>query len=187
MFSIKFSDAAAAFASVNAVVPVSEAHGCLSGALCASRDYSLDAWLDELLDDSQGESTAPPEAVEQVKASLKTLYDDTTRALRGDEMEFAPYLPDDDLPLARRAEALAQWCQGFLYGFGAAGGSRPHGKAQVLPSDVDEVLRDLGQIARASAGDEEPTEEDESDYAEIVEYIRASVQLVHDELKPTLQ
>lgn len=202
MFSIKFSDAAAALAGANAVVPVAEAHGCLSGALCASRDYSLASWQDELLEDVQGESTqgdsipgdstlgdsaAPTEAVTDVKKCLQALYDDTTRALRGAEMEFAPFLPDDDLPLARRAEALAQWCQGFLYGFGAAGGNRPHGRATSLPPDVEEVLRDLGQIARASAGDQDPTEEDESDYAEIVEYIRASVQLVHDELKPTLQ
>lgn len=187
MFSIKFSDAAAAFANANAVVPIAEAHGCLSGALCASRDYSLASWQDELLDDSQGEAAAPSEAIAAIKDCLQSLYEDTTRALRGDEMEFAPFLPDDDLPLARRAEALAQWCQGFLYGFGAAGGNRPQGRVEGLPSDVDEILRDLGQIARATAGDQEPTEEDESDYAEIVEYIRASVQLVHDELKPTLQ
>lgn len=188
MFNVKFSDAAAAFAAANAVVPVAEAHGCLSGALCASRDYSLASWMDELLDDAAGESTAaPPDAVGSVKQYLQTLYDDTSRALRGDDMEFAPFLPDDDLPLARRAEALAQWCQGFLYGFGAAGGNRPHGRAESLPPDVDEILRDLGQIARATAGEQEPTEEDESDYAEIVEYIRASVQLVHDELKPTMQ
>jgi uncharacterized protein YgfB (UPF0149 family) len=43
-------------------------------------------------------------------------------------------------------------------------------------------LTDLARIARASVGETEPTEEDESDYAEIVEYIRAGAQLVHDEL-----
>jgi uncharacterized protein len=187
MFSIKFSDAAAALANANAAIPIAEAHGCLSGALCASRDYSLASWLDEFLDDSHAESDASPESVAALKDYLQSIFDDTARALRGDQMEFAPFLPDDDLPLASRAEALAQWCQGFLYGFGAAAGNRPHGHGPALPPEIDEVLRDLGQIARASAGDQEATEEDESDYAEIVEYIRASVQLVHDELKPTLQ
>jgi len=110
------------------------------------------------------------------------VYTDTLRALRGDEMSFTPLLPDDDTPLASRAEALAQWCQGFLYGFGSVSGGRIK-----LPAEVDEILRDFTQLARATAGDTEPTEDDESDYVEIIEYVRAGAQLVHDELRPTLQ
>jgi uncharacterized protein YgfB (UPF0149 family) len=179
MFSIKFSDAAAVLASANASIAIAEAHGCLSGALCASHEYSFNRWLDELLDDP-GEGVATEIAV--AKDLLQTLYAGTLRALRGDEMEFVPFLPDDDAPLASRAEALAQWCQGFLYGFGSVSGT-----VRKLPTEVDEVLRDLSQIARATAGDTEPTEQDESDYVEIVEYVRAGAQLVHDELRPTLQ
>jgi uncharacterized protein len=89
-------------------------------------------------------------------------------------------LPDDDAPLARRAEALAQWCQGFLYGFGSVAGTQRN-----LPAQVDEVLKDLTQISRASAGDSEPTDDDEEDYVEIVEYVRVGAQLVHDELLPS--
>jgi uncharacterized protein YgfB (UPF0149 family) len=178
MLSIKFSDAVEVLASANATVTAAEAHGCLSGALCASSDYSFANWFDELSDDAE---TPVPE-VTSAKELLQTLYTETLRSLRGGEMEFSPLLPGDDLPLARRAEALAQWCQGYLYGFGSVAG--PNRK---LPAEVDEIIRDLTQIARASAGDTEPTEDDEEDYAEIVEYVRVGVQTVHDELRPTLQ
>jgi len=183
MFSIKFSDAAAALTSASTAA-IAEAHGCLSGALCASHDYSLARWREELLHDVSEMTASEAAAIEAapVQDLLQTLYTGTLRALRGDEMEFAPFLPDDDAPLAQRAEALAQWCQGFLYGFGSvSSGQRKY------PAEVEEVLRDLAQIARATAGDTEPTDADEADYVEIVEFIRAGVQLLHDELRPTLQ
>jgi len=180
MFSIKFSDAAAALAGASASAAIAEAHGCLSGALCASHDYPLSQWVDELLVD--GETTAATAELAVAKDLLQTLYTDTLRSLRGDEMTFVPLLPDDDAPLASRAEALAQWCQGFLYGFGSVSLA-----TRKLSTEVDEVLRDFTQLARATAGDTEPTEDDETDYVEIVEYVRAGVQLVHDEMRPTLQ
>lgn len=175
MFSIKFSDAAAALTNAGAAVTVAEAHGCLCGALCASNHYSFARWFDEVSDAEESDTAD----LKGAKETMQTLYKDTSRALRGDEMEFSPLLPDDDAPLDRRAEALAQWCQGFLYGFGSVSGSQRN-----LSAEVDEVLRDLTQIARAGAGETEPTEEDESDYIEIVEYVRVGAQLVYDELRP---
>ena len=179
MFSIKFTDAATLLASLGGAVSIAEAHGCLCGALCAATQYSFAQWLDEILNESRELADAD---IAAAKDALNTLYRETTHALAGDDMEFSPFLPDDDAPLARRAEALAQWCQGFLYGFGSAAGDQRN-----LPVEVQEVLRDLTQIARASAGDTEPTEEDEADYVEIVEYVRIGVQTVHDEMRPTMQ
>jgi len=178
MLSIKFSDAADALSGANTTLTASEAHGCLCGALCGSNEYTFANWLDELSDETD-ESNTDSASIQEL---LQTVYTETVRLLRGDAMEFSLLLPEDDAPLARRAEALAQWCQGFLYGFGSVAGKR-----QKLASEVDEVIRDLTQIAQASAGDSEPTEDDEEDYAEIIEYIRVGVQTVHDELRPTLQ
>ncbi|HTE43470.1 MAG TPA: UPF0149 family protein, partial [Steroidobacteraceae bacterium] len=153
-----------------------EAHGCLCGAVCVADDYPLERWLEEMFDDSSLSSDAGD--IGAVKDVLRVLHADTVRALHGDEMEFAPFLPDDDLPLDKRAEYLAQWCQGFLYGYGSIGNERRPN----LSRDASEVLRDFSQVARASAGASDPTEEDESDYAEIIEYVRVSVQLLFDEL-----
>jgi uncharacterized protein YgfB (UPF0149 family) len=178
MLSIKFSDAAAALAGANTRISAAEAHGCLCGALCASNEYPFSNWYEEW--SSDGDEDSP--VVAAAKRLMQTVYDETLRMLRADDMEFSPLLPDDDLPLARRAEGLAQWCQGFLYGFGGTAGP-----GRKFPSSVDEVIRDITQIARATAGDTEPTEEDEEDYMEIVEYVRIGVQTVHDELRPSLQ
>lgn len=179
MLSVKFSDAAAALAAANTAVTVAEAHGALCGALCASHDYSVDQWLEEVSDEIE---MAGSDSALTAKTLLTTIFNETEQALRGQQMEFGPLLPEDTLPLAQRAEGLAQWCQGFLYGFGALAGT-----ARTLSAEVDEVLRDLTQIARVTAGDSEPTEEDEEDYMEIVEYVRVGVQTIYDELRPTLQ
>jgi uncharacterized protein len=117
------------------------------------------------------------ESVRALESLLQAVYTDTHRAIRGNEMDFEPLLLDDESPLAARTQAMAQWCQGFLYGFGIGGG-QPKGSSP----EIAEVLTDFARIARASAGDSEPTEDDENDYTEIIEYIRAGVQLVHDEL-----
>ena len=42
----------------------------------------------------------------------------------------------------------------------------------------------MAEISRATPGDEEPTEVDEQAYAELVEFVRVSVQLIYDELEP---
>jgi len=180
MFSITFNDAAQSLGDARDALSLSEAHGCLCGALCSNDDYPLSRWIEEVLAD-QAEPLAE-ELAQNVRKTLQALHVDTVRALRGDEMEFAPLLPDDDCPLAERTIAMAQWCEGFLYGFGVSSGAKPNGK---LSADVREVLNDFTQLARATVGDVDPTDEDESDYAEIVEYLRVGAQSIHDELQNT--
>ena len=52
-------------------------------------------------------------------------------------------------------------------------------------SDVTEVLSDLTHIGRASVElDGDGNESEEEAYAEVVEYVRVGVQLIHDELIP---
>jgi uncharacterized protein len=174
MFSITSTQLDQALGAVQSSATASEAHGCLCGALCGKKKFKIRQWLDELLPDDVKRDAVIEQGLDVL---LQSLYTDTTRAIRGTEMEFMPLLPDDDSPLAVRTQALAQWCQGFLYGFGVAGGQ----SGMNTSAELREILADFARIARASVGDTEPTEEDESDYTEIVEYIRAGVQLVHDE------
>jgi uncharacterized protein YgfB (UPF0149 family) len=176
MYTISFVDAQRALLTADAAVSISEGHGCLCGALCALPQFSSQSWLQELLPD-------PTDTDSLIAASspddiLVQLHDETFAALRGDAMEFVPLLPDDDVPLVERIGALAQWSQGFLYGFGI-GAPR---NIEDYPEELSEVLKDLSEIARADAVDTSGSDEDEEAYAELVEYLRAAVQLVHDEL-----
>jgi len=173
---VTFAEITQLLRSVGSTISAAEGHGCLSGALCVSADYSLDRWLAEIV--PAEDETEAGRVAEEVRQPLSLLFSDTVGALRGDAMEFEPLLPDDDVPLEQRTLALSQWCQGFLYGFGSARQLR----ADELPNSIDEVLRDLADISRAEVDVIEAGEEQEQSYTDLVEYLRAGVQLVHDEL-----
>jgi uncharacterized protein YgfB (UPF0149 family) len=110
------------------------------------------------------------------------VFHETSQALGGQSMEFAPLLPDDETPLPQRVRALIAWCTGFLYGLGAGGLPAP----EHIPGEIGEVLKDFTELTRAS--DLDPTVEEqesaEADYVELVEYVRAGTQLVFEELAP---
>ncbi|HET9447269.1 MAG TPA: UPF0149 family protein [Steroidobacteraceae bacterium] len=175
MFQVTFPEVARVLQALQSSVAAAESHGCLCGALCTTQQYPVESWLDELAPDADEVADEDPS---DDRATLRLLFADTVRALRGDEMEFQLLLPDDDAALMERALALSQWCQGFLYGFGA-GGAVPR---EQLSGEVEEVLRDLTHISQASVETGAEAEEEELAYAEIVEYVRAGVQLIHDEL-----
>jgi len=170
-----FNDVAQALADGGSSVHAAEAHGCLCGALCVRRNFTVADWLDEVMPEPP-QDDAHPERFAPLTAS----YEQTTAALSGADMEFTPLLPDDDDALAMRVESLGAWCQGFLYGFGTA----DTGGRIMVPDDVDEVLADLAQISRVGAVGTEEAEIEESAYAELVEYLRAATQLIYDDLEP---
>ena len=163
-----FDEVARALAAAGSTVHAAEAHGCLCGATCVRRDYGLAEWLEEIFPDG----AAPGDGV------LETLRANTAAALAGAQMEFEPLLPREEESLDVRVEALGAWCQGFLYGFGIAGTAG----GVALPEDVAEVLGDLAQFAQADAVGSESPEVEEDAYVELVEFVRAAVQLVYDEL-----
>jgi len=165
---VDYDDVAQALAGAGSAVHASEAHGCLCGAVCVRRDYGLAEWTDEIFPDGAGRDDD----------RLHAVRTRTAAALAGGQMEFEPLLPGDEHPLADRVDALGAWCHGFLYGFGASGTA---GGAQ-LPDDVTEILSDLAKFSQAGAVGSESPEVEEDAYIELVEFVRAAVQLVYDEL-----
>lgn len=95
------------------------------------------------------------------------------------QVTFQPQLPADGAPLGVRADALSAWVAGFLSGLGSAGeGLRKRGDT------VEEIMGDLGAIARGAAVTEEGSESEEVAYAELVEYVRLAVQTLYEEFAP---
>lgn len=179
MLQVTFAEVARVLEGLESSVPAAEAHGCLVGALCTSTHYPMERWLEEIIPDAERRND------EDSQQALRLLYADTLNALRGEEMEFEALLPDDDITLATRAGGLSQWCQGFLYGFGTGQATNPALKQDQLPDNVTEILNDLTHIGRASVElDGDGNESEEDAYAEVVEYVRVGVQLIHDELIP---
>jgi uncharacterized protein len=149
-----------------------EAHGTLAGCLCAVQGYRLEDWLREILPEGR--------AAPGTTAALEELFTATTAALLQPDMEFELLLPADEQPIEVRTAALAQWCQGFLYGLGA--GAVPD--VSELPGEVGEVVRDFIEISRAGVDSTQDEESNEAAYAELVEFVRVGVQLVFEELAP---
>jgi uncharacterized protein YgfB (UPF0149 family) len=165
-----YADIQQLLAGEHSLTDAAEAHGTLAGSLCTAGAYRFEDWLHEILPEGEAKPTAA--------TALRGLFCDTQAALLGEEMDFQPLLPTDVQPIDERTAALAQWCVGFLYGLGSS--SIPDvGK---LPGEVGEVVRDFTEITQVGVDRGDSEESNESAYAELVEFVRAGVQLVFDEL-----
>jgi uncharacterized protein YgfB (UPF0149 family) len=174
MLAVTYEKFARVLREARALPEPAEAHGTLAGALCSSRNYGLIEWLREILPED-----SPDQDVLQSSA-LQGVYDSMVRTLVGNDADFAPLIPDDDAPLADRADALSLWCQGFLYGLGSGATSDPGS----VSTEAGEIIRDFTEITHVGvdAGDE--TEENEVAFAEVVEFVRVGAQLLFVELAP---
>jgi uncharacterized protein len=172
-----------ALAQSEVVVSLAELHGGVCGALCAGGATAADLWLAECLKDR------PRVAGGELEGSLRALVDSTWRALEQGALSFQPLLPDDDAPLEEQVEAFALWCHGFLGGLGASApdvGRVPgrDGLAAGREDNVAEILADFAEFSRAGLSDDEAAGRERPDFAlaQLVEYLRVSVQLVFEEL-----
>lgn len=149
----------------------SELHGSLCGYLAGGGSLRGTSVLAALQLD--GEVDAPQAAD---AALLRQLARQCESELADPELGFEPLLPEDDRPLVERAEALVEWCRGFLGGFGLAG-APAHA---TLSDEAQEILRDLGTIA-SSAFEFQSEDEDEDALIEVQEFVRVGALLLHTE------
>ena len=173
MSEIRFKDFEDVLASAGSLADAAEAHGSLCGALCSMAPYKMQDGVNEILPDGAAMS-------EESAAVLEKVFTATSTSFGEQGMEFEPLLPDDESPLNGRANALALWCTGFLYGLGAG----PISDLSGLSGDVGEIVRDFTEISRATGDDADADESNEQAYAELVEFIRVAAQVVFEELLP---
>ncbi|MPQ65444.1 MULTISPECIES: YecA/YgfB family protein [Pseudomonas] len=151
--------------------PVSpaELHGLLLGRSCAGAGFEADSWLVDAAELLEGEPQ------DNVRNALIGLQEMVKGELTSDDMTVVLLLPTDDAPLTERAIALGQWCQGFLAGFGLTY------RANALSAEATEVLQDLAAIAQVQEALEE-SDDGESDYMEVMEYLRVAPLLLFTEI-----
>lgn len=152
-----------------------EAHGMACGLLCAGEPGAFVRWEQELLD-AAGEGDV---LAEECRRGLRRLYDGTVAAMDDPTLGFAPFLPDDERPLAERAIALREWCEGFLYGFGLSGGA----PEKSLSAEGREALHDFGELTRLDAEHVAEGEGEESALTEIVEFAWVAALVIRDECR----
>lgn len=145
-----------------------ELHGGLSGWLAGGGENS-ERWPARILADDSLPTPAQNGPLEQLRQATSSQLEDR-------DFAFELLLTEDSAPPAARADALFEWCRSFLGSFGLASGKRPQ-----LSEEGDEALRDLAKLAQASSADFDSTDEDEDALAEIEEFVRVAVLLLHSD------
>ena len=152
-----------------------EAHGLLCGKVTAGGRSTPDVWLEHLL----GADNTLSAAAQECRELLEGLQTDILSEFNDESFGFEVMLPNDSRPLALRTRALGEWCEGYLYGLALGGVRQDTAKTEM----VEEVMKDFYDISHAGFATEAPDEDDETAYAEIVEYLRISVLLLYQELQ----
>ena len=153
-----------------------QTHGLLCSRLSVAGADGAQRWFEQVLSEADPNNVLRTEC----ETMLDALCASTWRQLAERQSEFELLLPDDDDSTASRAEAMGQWCEGFLHGLVSEQHSESL-KKRLAGDPLADIIRDMLQITRAMAEDEDP-EEEESAYAELFEYLRLAAQLTYEEL-----
>lgn len=149
-----------------------EIQGMFCGMLGAGMPLECRDWLEPLSDFiHQGEVFN-----KDVETAFNDLYDDTCQQLVESDFSLVLCLPEDSAPINERGQALLNWVQGFMLGFGLH-----QADLTGCSADVKEALEDFAEIARM---DDEMNEDEESEQAlfEVMEYVRMTAMLCFNEL-----
>lgn len=147
-------------------VSAAEIHGGLCGWL-AGGGADVAGWPAKVLADDTLAAPAPDSVLDELRQCVVAQLEDR-------DFGFDLLLPSPERPIDERAEALFEWCRGFLGGFGLAVGANPP-----LSEEGQEALQDIAKLAQATAGDIDSDEDDESALLEIEEFVRVAALLLH--------
>lgn len=145
-----------------------ETHGVLSGLVCGGVDLDSQNWRSHF-NHVVNEGLNLPSNAHKL---IESIYGQVVNQFTDDGLGFSLLLPDDDIPLDERAEAVAQWAQGFLVGFGMV----QQGLNQAS-AEIQELIRDIRDISQVSLDFEQEDEESEIAFFEIVEYLSVGAML----------
>lgn len=164
------SEVAAESARLGLAATPSELHGALCGWLAGDGSQGA-GWLGKVMADDAMAAPVADGALDQLRAASAAQLQDRS-------FGFELLLPDAETSLAARSGGLSDWCRGFLGGFGLAAGAAPG-----LSDEGREALDDMARLAADLPQGDSELEEDDQDaeqaLAEIEEYIRVAVLLLH--------
>jgi len=169
---LDFYELEAELRKIDAMASPAEAHGILCGQISGGLKDDQLAWLKQYLPNLGVKG----EAWDNTREWFCELHRFTLEEMSDDQFNFMPLLPDDGDPLADRLNSLAEWCSGFLAGFGSAGARRP----EEFTEDALSALRDIQQISQVDTEIDEE-EDGEAAYFEVLEYVRMAALMIFTE------
>jgi uncharacterized protein YgfB (UPF0149 family) len=154
-------------------------HGFWHGLFANHGEWSLSRWLEALSVEFD---------ISSMPANLLVAFQDIHRIgeaqIQADSLSLSLLLPDDDTSNRLRAQALQDWCEGYLYGLGL-GDKIQNWKS--LPKGLRETLEDIVQISQLDVTSVEESEEAEEEITALIEYVRLAIGDLADELHPNRQ
>lgn len=156
---------------VGVLSSAAETHGILCALLCYPPPNLETLWFEHLFADKDIKPSLLAKSQKQLLL-VKTL---TLTQLNSPDFEFMPLLPEDEVPLSQRVEALADWCSGFLLGLALA-------EIQIaqLPAQEREFIEDVMAISQV-APPETATHNAEHDYTQLVEFVKVGVLTLYEQ------
>jgi uncharacterized protein len=167
-----YNDLTEALEKTGSEIYTAEVHGLVCGMIVSTPPNEQAEWEKIILGKLKNANS---------KKLMQQLYDTSYKLLNAFSFEFSLLLPDEDTDINERAESLGLWCQGFLVGMQQGPLSLPADAGE----DALEALDDLAEIAQISFGNLGTTDEDETAYIELVEYVRLSVLMLYHEIQST--
>ncbi len=160
---------------VEAEAYAAECHGFICGQICVTGEADELIWQEFL--DVQAEDDS---LIRTCYGEVTQLVAKTLAQLHSAEFGLQLLLPDDAVSIALRAEALGNWCHGFLNGYGVSESESPAGVSE----ECNEVLEDFTQICRLGIDNKDT--EDENSLMQLQEYVRMGVILIFEDLQPAI-
>ncbi|GAB5380875.1 MAG: UPF0149 family protein YgfB [Aliiglaciecola sp.] len=156
----------------NILSDAAEVHGIFCGMLSGGMPLESQDWVTAMADSiNQSDSFSA-----EVQNQLTEMYNQTCQQLLETDFTLNLCLPDESAPINERGQALINWVQGFMLGFGFH-----QADLTACSEDVKEALEDFYEISRM---DDAMPEDEEAEKAlfEVVEYVRVSCMLCFNEL-----
>lgn len=173
MKKLQYDELSSHLADWAGICSCSEIHGLISGlaSVGLASDYHV---VETVLLRHLEEQSCPALAADALKEMQETILEQ----LDDHAFSFEALIPEDSEELYVRVQALSEWCQGFLVGFGTGVKAEQKNFSQ----ETQEVLRDLVEISSVDADRNHiPEEEDEVALTELEEYVRTAVMMLYSE------
>ncbi|MCW8857544.1 MAG: UPF0149 family protein [Kangiella sp.] len=109
----------------------------------------------------------------QAEDDLEQIIAFTQKDYQPESFTIELLIPEDDSPIDQRAQALGEWCQGYLTGYGLIK------QEKELDDAAQEALRDMSEIAKIDFSiEDDNSEELESAFMTISEHVKMSAQII---------
>lgn len=178
MQDLNYQDVSQALERVEIASDAAECQGAMSAVICFTGEAGFPVWLGSHLPEIESAKMDGDALATDTARITEVLYRDVCDQLQAGNLEYQLFLPEDDIDLETRSEAMVHWCQGFLLGLQYVGVA-DHSQFQ---EELAEIINDITEISQMTLGELDHSEEEERSYAELVEYLRVGVMLFWETL-----